>query len=1174
VTTKPPVAEEPLPTQIVMGGITLNPGDCIGPYRYERPIGRGGMSHVILGRDPGGAAVALKVLKANRFRTGLARFRREFRALARLKHPNVIRVEAYGDIHGHPYIAMEYVQGTDLYQEIRGLSRSNLAKRWARVEEVLIDLSRALTYIHQRGLVHRDLKPSNVLINTQGCCKLTDFGIVKELDPDSDVLHSTTLVGTWAYASPEQISGGALDHRSDLYSLGVILYTMRTGRRPFVAKDMAGYLEMHRDHDPISPTKLVPGTPARLDQICMRLLGKAPRDRFQSASEILYRLEQIDPGASNRADTLNEAWEPGLVGRDLALDSVRDSISALTRREGGVVLIEGAEGNGKTRMMNAAIHHARLMGIPVHRTRLVSRAGSFEAMVDIAQQVGQAMDEEVTPEFAQALKGFAEGQGRVSGDARYQLYDSIRDALTTLLDRGPRIILVDDFHHAPAPLVDLFAYLVRSIVTRDGRALLVIAAVNTDPKAPDIADFVDGSALTLHPTRIAVGPLTETDVQQMVSELLGEGPPASKLARLLHAETEGNPFFVAEFLRGLIRQGVIEPKESGGHRLTVKLSDLNAGSLSIPPGVRQMVRTRLTPLNPMNREVIDALSVAGRETDLDVLLDVVSLDEERALDAVDALVDEGMLREHQAGEQTMVDFVHRKVGEVAYLELEEIWRSTLHRRIAVALEMRHPGSPVIAEAIGGHYLRAGENGKAFRYLATSAIRLWERSLSQQAWDISERAMLLSESARHDLTETEHAKARLKLLRVRADVAYNRGAWVHAEQVLASLHTVAEGLGDAKVASDARLCRGVALRRLGRSEAGEEMIRWVVDDARERGDRRAMIEGLRHLAVLAWEQGNLDQTEKLASEGLASASGSSELDENRAGILVALTAVQAERGQLAAATSGLAEAEAIFRQLRNKRSNCVALCNLAELLLWQGEIAEAYKKGTEAMELARDVQYRIGETAALRVRAMALLDAGDTTQAGTDLEQALVISEEQGLSEEVVATRFLCGRLALRLNDAASSVDHLRVALAATADGDPESYERLLQAMLARALVVDGKLDEATDILQSMTGTLDHIAVPRLTQILGVMALAWRAVGNDEATLRLARESARIAGTRGFRLWSLTARMILTDVGQGDEAAQAHAEAKLLAQDLCRALPENLASTFRTRSGIGALLAET
>jgi len=205
--------------------------------------------------------------------------------------------------------------------------------------------------------------------------------------------------------------------------------------------------------------------------------------------------------------------------------------------------------------------------------------------------------------------------------------------------------------------------------------------------------------------------------------------------------------------------------------------------------------------------------------------------------------------------------------------------------------------------------------------------------------------------------------------------------------------------------------------------------------------------------------------------------------------------------------------------------------------------------------------------------MALLDAGDLNGAGVDLDAALIISEEQGLAEEVVATRFLCGRLALRLDDAAASVAHLRVGLDATGDGDPESYKRLLQAMLARALVVDSKPDEARSILTSMSETLDEIAVPRLTQVMGVMALAWKALGEDEQALRLARESARIAGTRGFRLWSLTARMVLADVGEGEEAITAHAEAQTLARDLYQALPEELMATFKTRRGISALLDE-
>ncbi len=1130
------------------------------------------MSHVLLARDPGGLPVALKVLKANRFRTGLVRFRREFRALARLKHPNVIHVDAYGDIHGHPYIAMEYIEGIDLYQEIRDFPRSQLAKRWARVEEVLIDLARALAYIHQRGLIHRDLKPSNVLIDGNGICKLTDFGIVKELDPDEDVQHSTTLVGTWAYASPEQITGAAIDNRSDLYSLGVILYTMLTGRRPFVAKDMAGYLEMHRDHAPNPPHKLVPTVPPRLDQICMRLLQKDPRHRLQSAQEILYRLEQIDISSVSQADQGDESWNPKLVGRESIVDEMRNAVSALTRGQGSVVLLEGSEGMGKSRLVSAAVHHARLMGMPVHRAQLVSRSGAFEALVEIARQVGTELGPNAAPELTDAVMRFAQGRGRIDGDARYQLFDSIRDALTELLAYGPRVIVLDDFHHAPGPLVDLLGYLVRSIVARDGKPLLVLLAVETGRKTPAIEGIRDGTALSLKPTRLSLGPLELQDVGRIVGALLGTGRIAEQLAKVLYDETEGNPFFVAECLRSLIQQGVIVEGAGERYRLTVKASDLADGSLSIPPGVRQVIRNRLSPLNPLDREVVDALSVAGGETEIEIVLDVVGMGEERALDALDFLVDEGLIVERRLGEQAMLDVVQRKVREVAYQELEAGWRGTLHRRIAVALEMRHPDSPLVSERIGEHYRQAGESGKAFRYLATSALNLWDRALGAEAWAVSEKAMVLSAAAQESMTRSSYLRSRLKLLRVRSSVTYNRGEWAHAEQVLTSLQSTADSLGEERLVAESMLHRGIALRRLGREDEGFQLIDTVVEQARVSGDRSTFIDGLRYLAIIAWENGDLDRCEELAGQGLVAATGPG-FDDGRAGILVALTAVQAERGQLAAATSGLTEAEGIFKRLGNKRSHCVVLCNLAELLLWQGDLGEALRRGTDALHLARDVQYRVGQAAAHRVRAMALLDAGDLNSAGVDLDRALEISEQQRMPDEVVSTRFLCGRLALRLSDPSGSIAHIKVGLEAAQRGDPESYALLLEAMFARATCVDGRQEQGRSMLETLTDRLSDLAIPRFTQVMVVMALAWKTLGEDERAMDCADQAARMASTRGFRLWSLYARMIMAEVGEGERSELAHTEAAMLAKDMCRTMPPELADHFRRRRGIGALLVE-
>jgi len=1150
-----------------MGGITLTPGDTIGPYQYKKPLGRGGMSHVVLAHDPGGMEVALKILKANRFRTGLARFRREFRALARLKHPNVIRVESYGDIHGHPYIAMECVEGQDLYQEIRGLPRDDLPRRWARVEEVLIDLCRALSYIHQRGLIHRDLKPSNVLISMDGVCKLTDFGIVKELDPDTDVQSSTTLVGTWAYASPEQILGRAIDNRSDLYSLGVILYTMLTGRRPFVAKDMSGYLALHRDQIPVEPSQLVPATPPQLNTICMRLLQKVPRNRFQSAQEILYQLEQIDlePGQEHVPD----GWEPILVGRDEAVDALRDVVGGLTRTQGGVLLIEGGEGSGKTRMLRMAMHHARLMGIPVHHTRMNSGAGSFESVVRIAGELAAALEDDVSPALQEAVGLFVKEEGAMPGDARYQLFDGMRDALNGLIEDGPRIIAVDDFHHAPGPLVDLLGYLVRGLVARDGRPFLVLLAARSDRQFKSMDGVRDGTVLSVHPTLVSLKPLTESDVTTVVADMLGVSKASQALATILHSETEGNPFFVVEFLRSLVQQGAIAAKPDGGHRLMVKAEELVGGGLTIPPGVRQVVRNRLVPLPEDQREVVDTLSVAGQEADIDVLLDVLDLSEEPALDALDALVDSGLVSERRISGQVLVEFGHRKVGDVSYRDLAPDWRLALHRRWAVALELRHADNLVISEAIGEHYLRAGENGKAYRHLAQTALRLWQRSMTQEAWKLSERALVLTEPASADLPKEDFDRARMALLRVRGYVSYNRAMWEQSESILASLHAVAGSLGEHQLAAEAALDRGITLKRLGREELGWNLIGDILEDAQARGDRRTAIEGLRRQALFEWERGNLDTCEHLASQGLKAATGE-ELEDCRAGLLVVLTAIQGERGQLAAATSGLLEAEAIFLRLRNKRAHCVALCNLAEILLWQGDLGEGLRRAKEAEVLAADVDFHVGISASLRIMAMAQMDIGDIDAAGNSLTRALSYAEES-VSVDIVATRFLCGRLALRMGDPQGSKLHLSAGMKAARAGDPESYGPLLSAMYARASVIAGEDNVGREALEAAEAVVESVAVPRKAQILVVLALGWQALQDRERALRFAREAARMAGTSSFRYWSLVALGTVAELADEPEASSARAEARAIALDLCSAVPAEQLEIFRESPHIRPLL---
>ena len=1140
-----------------MGGLILKPGARIGGYVFMREIGAGGMARVLLAKDPAGTLVALKVLRKNRFKTGLVRFRREFRALSRIHHPNVIRVETYGDLHGHPFIAMEYVDGPDLHALIRSFRSWDPEKRWKRVEEILLDLCHALSAIHRRGLVHRDLKPSNVLINREGTCKLTDFGIVKDLDPSQDPHLSTTLVGTWAYASPEQITGNPIDHRSDLYSLGVILFAMLTGKRPFVANDMAGYLTLHRDRPAPAARDVNRTIPEHLDEICRRLLQKAPRDRYQSAQEILYRLEaeERQPAPSDA-----DGWDPPLVGRDLEIEAIGNAVSGLTARRGGVLVLEGDDGSGKSSLIATAVERARMLGIPFHRAEFRRGAPVFSVSHRVVRDVLTELGKRAPKGLGADLQAFFEGEGHK--DARQGLYDVAREALALALDDGPRLLVLDDIHEAHARELHLFAFLVRTLIGHDDHPMLMIASLR--PKANPAADaLASGEGLGTAPTEVEVGALSREDIAEILADLIPDSPGARMLAQRLHRETEGNAMFVTEFLRSLLAQGMICPGGSDGrHVLTARDEDIATDHLEIPIGVRQMMKARLDAVQRDDRRVLEVLAVAGREVDLDVLLDVLDEDEDDVLDSLDRLLVAGIVRERRAQDAVFHQMTHRKFADVVYRDLDAERRPWLHRKVAAALELHYANNPSALEVVGEHYRQAGDAGRAYRYLVAAAKRNADRSLVQEAWDLTDKAGTLEGSAMAELSSADFRSYRRDLLTVRADALYNRADWGDAEQTYRAVLALAEEDGDPRAACEARLKLATVLRRRGLHDDCRVFAEQALEASRRLQFREGIAEALHCMAALAWGEGNLDACERLASEGLQVAQGTA-LAERRAELLLALTSAQATRGHLAAATSGLTEAEGIFRELRLKRPRCLALSNIAELLTWQGEPLQARQRARVAVELARELDYKLGATAATRANGVAALDLGLYEEADPGLKRALEQATEIGLEEEILACIVALTLLNAERGrmDAARELAERGIAFAECRD--PERYLPLLQAQLARALASTDR-ERARERIAAATDLLVDTPVPRQTQVRLSLSYAHLATEDREAGRRAARTVVQTAGSRGFRLLSLEARCLMAHLTTGEEQQTHRSVGIELARDFTAALAPEMARAFARR----------
>jgi serine/threonine-protein kinase len=273
----------------------------IGRYRILGELGRGAMGVVYKAEDPNlDRIVALKTIIVDDDAEGVDEYRKRFileaKAAGKLTHPNIVTTFDCGEHDGLAYLAMELLEGTDL--------RSRLMKDTVpamEAVEIARQVAEGLAYAHERGVVHRDIKPGNIMINKRGQVKIMDFGLARMRAAD----HKTStgmVLGTPRYMSPEQISGLPVDQRSDIFSLGIVLYEMLTGTRLFSGEDMAQVTHQITEFEHVPPTRQVPGLPAMVDFVVARALKKDPAVRYQDARELAADLSTLAGELRSRED--------------------------------------------------------------------------------------------------------------------------------------------------------------------------------------------------------------------------------------------------------------------------------------------------------------------------------------------------------------------------------------------------------------------------------------------------------------------------------------------------------------------------------------------------------------------------------------------------------------------------------------------------------------------------------------------------------------------------------------------------------------------------------------------------------------------------------------------------------------------------------------------------------
>lgn len=633
----------------------------IGPYRVLRAIASGGMARVYEVQDPASEErYALKLLSASE---ALQRFNREYEAMTRLNHPNIVRVYQYGLHAGQPWLTMELLSGTPALQHLKDFPSSSPAQRLREALRIGYFLSLALHYIHERGLVHRDLKSANVLVLPDDRVKLIDFGTAHLEDPLERITAEGEFVGTWAYASPEQITGNPVDHRSDLYSFGVLMYRLLTGRRPFPGNEPEELAHQHASVQPPDPRLYAPFLPHELAELLLTLLHKHPDDRPADAGQVARVLEKV-------------AGQPFAMRSPLAIH-VPDAIPRLDERgqilarlaahtPGQLQVITGDEGSDRERLAVRCSAIVEASDVVVATCRLEEASGPVPVLAALGALRAQHGD---------ADAGFP--MQHLQDADRWPVLTELAMAWVRRTER-PSLLLVLDAHRASIRAASLLEDLQRAAL--QGERPFQILAVAPQAALGDPTEI----ARWLHTGEIVhLPPLTPRAVAVAVGVMLGRRPPTGDLAWRLYTASGGQPLFLEEAVADLMATGGIE---ADGNRLSWSDGSLDVG---MSAAALQSSEAAYLALPIAWRLPLYALAFIGPDADLASVSAAIGWEVDEVDRVLKSLVSGGVLT---AQLQWRVAGMEALVNE----RVPAARRRAMARCLLQLLERRGPSRPLVS----------------------------------------------------------------------------------------------------------------------------------------------------------------------------------------------------------------------------------------------------------------------------------------------------------------------------------------------------------------------------------------------------------------------------------------------------------------------------------------------
>lgn len=980
-------------------------------YEILDLLGKGGMGAVYKARDiKQNKIVAIKILsnQTTQIDELKHRFNREASSGLKLDHPNIVKIFEFGEESDTHFIAMEFVEGKTLKNLL-----DDGPLEPAKVIDIGLAVAEALREAHNSLIIHRDIKCDNIMIASDGNVKVMDFGLAKVQNASMLTIEGSIL-GTISYMSPQQAIGEAIDHRSDIFSLGVVMYELLTGNLPFTGDYEMAIIYSILNEDPLSIREINEAVPKSLEQVVFKALRKDPKKRHQDANELIEELNKVkqiiesgllyeEEEVSAFDETLmreEREFYAKLAGREECFEKLKAILYRTTLSEGQLAFIVGEAGIGKTRLVIELEKYAKTLKTRTLNSRCIFNKGvyPYQPFVEVLRSYfeikGIDDDEKLelflinnAPELITVLpiiKLFLDikGSDSVVLENKEQIWDAIYKLLIKISEERPLIIFIDDLHWADEDTLNLLNYIGRNSINH---RILLLGTYRPE----EIKLDVNGTTHKLNEIKhelcsegiLTVIELTRLSVEDLISITNSLFPDAEfdeLFYQTLFNETEGNPFFVIETLKLLKLEKIIFL--SDGKYLLKK----NYQRISIPEKVHGIIMKRINRLEKNDREILEIGAVEGESFHSGTIKYCLEINKLQLLRTLQSLE-----REHHIihPADKMYRFDHAKIRDALYDAIVPELKTEYHLLIADYFIENFKDDERQAPNIAQHLLNGGEDLRALPFVFSAANRAKLLFANEQAIYFYQKGKEII-SKNELLLSSEAINQKQIIFENMGDVLALVGKHNSALENYYNIDVTDETplqqqIGLKWKIGNVFLSKGENAKALEIFESAEYYIQEYIEKAKNKEK----------------ESGNIKL--EFNAEDLLNALGKIKISKAR---------VFKSSGEYNIAQKEINEGLSLLKEESNFKEKGQAYNNLGNLLFDLGDYDDSLAMYTKSMGLREKISDKKGIAEAYNNIAIVYCDMGDYQKAAEALEKSIKLIKEIGFRVGLAGTSINLGAI--------------------------------------------------------------------------------------------------------------------------------------------------------------------